>query len=52
MKSYFIINYITHYSKGQLIIEKSYYAKKCKKIMVKLKDCVITSFIEVPEKEL
>ena len=41
-----VIEYITPYSKGTMIMDLNFYSKYHKVIMRKLKDCEITSMIE------
>ena len=41
-----VINYISPYSKGTMIVDTNFFTKNHKLIMKKLKDCEITSMCE------
>ena len=41
-----VIQYVSPYSKGEMIIDTNFFTKNSKVIMRKLKDCEITSMIE------
>ena len=44
--SEFVIDYLTHNGKGQIIIDCNMYFKKQKEIQRKLKNCEITSWVQ------
>ena len=41
-----VIQYVSPYSKGTMIVDTNFFTKNHKLIMKKLKDCEITSMIE------